>query len=372
MVNIVHILLGKANPNRPNGVNNVVNQLALTQTRMGVDVEVWGITPDPETPTTEREYAIQLFRAYQNKFRLDSKLVSKLKNARPGTTFHLHGGFIPTYFALHRQLVRLNLDYVFTPHGSYNKAALAKSRWQKAAYFRCFEKSLVSNAKALHLIGQSEFIAANDLPALSNKVLVPNGQNLEDLSFSYQSIRKSEEPIFSFCGRLKSKVKGLDYLLDGFADYYAESKMGYLWLIGDGQDRNALEQRASELGIKDRVVFWGGQFGAEKLNLLANSDAFFHPSRYEGLPTSVLEASGLGLPVAVSVATNLSKAIHESEAGLVLAPNSRVGVSKACHEFALAKQNGNLEKWGKNGKMMIRDQFSWQQVATELMDVYSA
>jgi len=42
-MNIIHLVLGKANPNRMNGVNKVANQLATTMTNLNKEVELWGI-----------------------------------------------------------------------------------------------------------------------------------------------------------------------------------------------------------------------------------------------------------------------------------------------------------------------------------------
>jgi len=48
---VIHVVLGKANPDRMNGVNQVVHHLATEQVERGDEVEVWGITADPEAET---------------------------------------------------------------------------------------------------------------------------------------------------------------------------------------------------------------------------------------------------------------------------------------------------------------------------------
>ena len=44
---IIHLILGKANPERMNGVNKVVHEMATNQVQRGYLVQVWGITPKP-------------------------------------------------------------------------------------------------------------------------------------------------------------------------------------------------------------------------------------------------------------------------------------------------------------------------------------
>ena len=43
---IIHLVMGKANPQRMNGVNKVVYQLATKQAEAGIKVQVWGFTKD--------------------------------------------------------------------------------------------------------------------------------------------------------------------------------------------------------------------------------------------------------------------------------------------------------------------------------------
>ena len=59
---IIHIILGKANPNRTNGVNKVVNSLATYQTKKGIKISVWGITKNPIHDYPERNYETILFK----------------------------------------------------------------------------------------------------------------------------------------------------------------------------------------------------------------------------------------------------------------------------------------------------------------------
>lgn len=60
---IIHLILGKANPDRMNGVNKVVFQLASQQAAAGRKVAVWGITKDTTHNYGARNFETQLFRA---------------------------------------------------------------------------------------------------------------------------------------------------------------------------------------------------------------------------------------------------------------------------------------------------------------------
>ncbi|MBF9030149.1 glycosyltransferase [Rhodobacterales bacterium HKCCE3408] len=84
--------------------------------------------------------------------------------------------------------------------------------------------------------------------------------------------------------------KGFDTLLRAVADLPG----AYLWLMGEGEKRDELEQLAGELGIADRVRFIG--WVEEPMHYVAASDCFVMPSRHEPLGNVILEAWATGVP----------------------------------------------------------------------------
>ena len=68
---IIHLVLGKANPLRMNGVNKLVHEMATTQQEMGYNVNLWGITENPIHDYPPRNYRTVLFPSLfqQNEFR---------------------------------------------------------------------------------------------------------------------------------------------------------------------------------------------------------------------------------------------------------------------------------------------------------------
>ncbi|MBK7805817.1 MAG: hypothetical protein IPJ51_05910 [Saprospiraceae bacterium] len=65
---IIHIVLGKANPERMNGVNKVVFQLATKQAESGRNVSVWGITKDPVKKFSRASFLNLTFSIGQTSF----------------------------------------------------------------------------------------------------------------------------------------------------------------------------------------------------------------------------------------------------------------------------------------------------------------
>jgi Glycosyltransferase len=104
---------------------------------------------------------------------------------------------------------------------------------------------------------------------------------------------KSSNPIKSllYVGRLDDKPKNISFLLKGLS----KSKSGWkLTIIGDGPDRQKLEHLADILGISNNITWTG--FKKEPFSDIREIDALILTSRYEGLPTVLIEANQNGIP----------------------------------------------------------------------------
>lgn len=93
-------------------------------------------------------------------------------------------------------------------------------------------------------------------------------------------------------------AKNHSFLLDIFRELYAKYPDSKLLLVGDGDLRDAMEEKAMQLGIRDRVIFTG--IRSDVVDLMQAMDVFVFPSVYEGLPVTLVEAQAAGLPCIVS------------------------------------------------------------------------
>jgi glycosyltransferase involved in cell wall biosynthesis len=369
-LSVIHLVLGKANPDRMNGVNKVVHHLAGTQAATGLKVAVWGITPTPDEARTPQPYKLRYFRAKPTKWALDPQLKQAIldEKANP-VVFHLHGAFIPEFAFAARLLRKAGIPYLFTPHGAYNAFAMQKSRLRKVLYLHLLEKKLLKGAKKVHLLGQSEKEGIEKFFRLKNLVTIPNGQFLAE---KRAALPQNNSLIFGFCGRLSVFHKGLDIMLEGFKRYRNQGGSGLLWLIGDGNDRHWCESFALENDLPEQVIFWGSRYGKEKDDLLARMHAFLHSSRFEGIPTAVLEAGGLSLPLVISRGTNLASYVQEWQAGWVLQENTPEQLANVLHEVEKNWQEQTLPAYGQQARRMVENVFTWEKVSKQLLVYYTA
>ena len=97
-------------------------------------------------------------------------------------------------------------------------------------------------------------------------------------------------------GRLNYQ-KGFDRLVDAFPlirERYPEAR---LWILGEGEDRDALTRLAAERGVGDAIELLGQV--RDPAPLYRAADLYVCSSRYEGFPNSVAEALAVGTPVVV-------------------------------------------------------------------------
>ncbi|BBD07848.1 glycosyltransferase family 4 protein [Desulfovibrio ferrophilus] len=137
-------------------------------------------------------------------------------------------------------------------------------------------------------------------------------------------------------------VKGVEFLLRGFAEAMHSGVKAQLLLVGARAERWA--PLAEELGIADKALFRGRvENVADHLQVM---DAFFLPSLKESLPNVVLEAFFFGLPIVASNVGGLPELVHDN--GLLIPPKDSgaiaAAMTKVCHDPDLRKVWGRASQ----------------------------
>lgn len=177
---------------------------------------------------------------------------------------------------------------------------LRRNLWKKAdVLFTC------SKEAALSAFGERAYLA--------NKVtFIPNAIETEPFRFDVQKRKRmrrengipEEALVFGHVGRFHY-AKNHEYLLKVFKEILVSlrkeetmKEKPLLILLGDGPRMQEMEALAEELGIFDSVKFLGRH--ANISDYYQMMDCFLYPSRYEGLPGTIVEAQCNGLPVFMS------------------------------------------------------------------------
>lgn len=134
-------------------------------------------------------------------------------------------------------------------------------------------------------------------------------------------------------------------------------------IAGTGDQENALKKEAPcNFHLLGRLNY------PDISALLLQADAFCFPSQYpEGLPTSLLEAGAAGLPIVTYQNGGTSELIPNSSYGIVLTNTSKISLVDA---LLTLKEDQNMRKlMGKNIKKHVRDSFSWDTTASNLINI---
>ena len=131
-----------------------------------------------------------------------------------------------------------------------------------------------------------------------------------------------------FAGRLGPQ-KALGVALDALAQVDGVS----LVVAGDGPERGALEGRAGELGLGDRVEFRGSVPRERVLRLFRAADASLLSSAWENFPHTVVEALAVGCPVIATAVGGVPEVVHDGENGLLVPPGEPAALAAAISRF---------------------------------------
>ncbi|MEL0265826.1 MAG: glycosyltransferase, partial [Synechococcus sp.] len=158
---------------------------------------------------------------------------------------------------------------------------------------------------------------------------LPGGLSLQD---SYQPSHHQLEVLA--VARLVPQ-KGLDVLIRAFACLPPSVRDGWcVTLVGDGPERQTLEELASVAGLRDVIHFEG--FRSDPLVFVRRASIFALPSRFEGMPNALLEAMAAGLPSVVSDASpGPLEMVSDGQQGLVVPSDDVIAFAAALQRLML-------------------------------------
>lgn len=207
-------------------------------------------------------------------------------------------------------------------------------------------------------------------PGLGKKVhFILNGVDLTEVQSSnfidglIIEKKQAGKFIIGYIGQLISR-KGLDVLLDSLAQL--KNVEWELFLIGEGPQREELEQRALELGVVENTHFLG--FREDRLAFLRGFDVFVLPSRLEGIPRCLMEAMAAKVPVIASDIPGCNDLIKHGETGLLFHPNDVHDLNNKVYSIAVSKalQSDLIH----NAHQLVNRRYSAVRMANEYVALY--
>lgn len=179
----------------------------------------------------------------------------------------------------------------------------------------------------------------------------------------------SSRLLVAAAGRLVSK-KGFEYLIDALADV----PDAVLVIAGDGSLREALRQRASAAGVRERVRFLGNRTQDEVAVLFSAADIIVTPSirddagNVDGLPNVVLEALASGTPLVTTAAGGIGAVVEDGVTAIVVPERDAKSIASALVRLERDRARGS--RIGEAARRLVEDRFGWERAGEQFETAY--
>jgi len=297
----------------------------------------------------------------------DPKLDTLFKKYRP-TIVHTHLDGIMYAFVLtmkYRTPVRVHTLHSVAAH----EMGMGPSRRVRLLAFRFRVGSFVPVAIAEEVARTFE-----TLYNYPNPILIPNGVSIDAFSPDRevrQRVRRELEVepqtlVFVHVGRFAA-VKNHEMLVAAFAQLVGQQPLPTeLWLVGDGELREAVQHQVRALGIESRVRFLGVR--SDIPDLLRAADVFVFPSRWEGNPLSVMEAMAAGLPVVATAVGGVPELVEDGVSGILVPNEDLEGLTAAM--LRMVQHPDLREQMGRAARCRAVERFDIQQTVRAYEALY--
>lgn len=151
------------------------------------------------------------------------------------------------------------------------------------------------------------------------------------------------------------RIEGIIRVVNELKDKFPET---ILALVGNGPERESLENLAKKLGVARHIRFHGSMDHHKTLELLKASDVFALNSIYEGLPHTVIEAMACSVPVVATGIRGTDEAIDGGRTGLLISRDNRKDLANQI--IKLFQDRELSARLTKNAMASVREKFTWE------------
>lgn len=218
----------------------------------------------------------------------------------------------------------------------YNRQAL----WAKRILMRTTSANVAVSAHLARWLEEAAWLRRGSVRVIYNGV--------SDVEPAQGEPRATGPPVVGTIARL-TRQKGVDVFLRALAQVPNARAV----VVGDGEDRVALEQLAKELGIDDRVTWMGWRDDAR--TLLTSFDVFVLASRFEGLGLALIEAALAERPIVATSVDGTPEVVVHGETGILVPPDDPPALARAISELLADRERAR--GLGRRARVFALDRF---------------
>jgi glycosyltransferase involved in cell wall biosynthesis len=221
---------------------------------------------------------------------------------------------------------------------------------------------LVSNSQAAADELRHLAITPQPLRVLHNAV---DRQFLDAGASTEARALRQECPVVVAVGSLIAR-KRVHWMIRAASELRAQGIDMTLWLLGEGPERERLEQLAADAGLGRRVRFWGER--QDVASILRAGDIFLHCAWAEGLPNAVQEAMACGLPVVAPQTAGIPEIVEHGVQGILFPPDDFAGCVDALRR--MLREPDSRAALGRAAAARAAEEFDPRRMAAALLAFY--
>lgn len=165
--------------------------------------------------------------------------------------------------------------------------------------------------------------------------------------------------------------KGHKYTIEAFRNFLIKKPNAKLTFAGDGYLRSSIQKLCQDFGISDKVNFLGLVNSKHVSELMREADIFLHHSvtskhgDMEGVPTVIMEAMAMGLPVISTYHAGIPELINNNVNGYLV--NER---DINAYTNTILELNNCMEEIGLNARRKVVEDFNLKSESHKLFKLY--
>jgi N-acetyl-alpha-D-glucosaminyl L-malate synthase BshA len=298
------------------------------------------------------EYPLFHYQPYE--LALSSKLVDIIKLYKI-ELLHVHYA-IPHAYAgyMAKQMLKdegIIIPMVTTLHGTDITLVGNHPNYKTAVSFSINKSDVVTSvSQSLKDDTYKLFNIKNDIHVIPNFIELDKHRNESLISCQRSVMAKTEERIVTHISNFR-KVKRIPDVVKIF--YKIQQTIpAKLMMVGDGPEKEKAERLCEELGISDKVIFFGNSNEID--SILSYSDLFLLPSETESFGLAALEAMAWSVPVISSNSGGLPEVNFDGVSGYL----STVGdVDQMAENAIKILSNNEMLNTFKENALTVAKQF---------------
>lgn len=257
---------------------------------------------------------------------------------------------------------KAGIPVVVTPHGFENTRDLKLRTfiWLGNQAMRFADMVVPLSTELLHRVRHFG-IAKNRLQ------YIQNGVDLREIELSRETpcTLNTTKTRIGFIGQMISR-KNIDDLLDTFDRLWRSRENVELVLLGDGDARPGLEQKAKALAAAQDIHFLG--YRDDRLEYLKSFDLFAMTSTLEGIPRCLMEAMAMGVVSVAYDIAGIDQLIEHEKTGL-LAPLHDKDSLLTCWQRVLDNPAYRAELVD-NAQQFVNNNYSARRMAQQYTELF--